>query len=333
MSTIVRELSPAFDRPVRVTYIITTRNRGSYLAESLQNVRSFIAPADELIVVDGMSTDETPEIIEQNRDIVAQYIREPDRSEGHAFNKALYRARGDLIKPLADDDFVYPEAMTRVVELMVSRPDIDVLQCGGEAWEVTDQGSSLWGFRRLNPDEAIDRDRLFWDSHHFLGMIFRRSAAVLVGGVDPCCRPIDGDLFLRFMKSQCCIKYLDIKLYRWYLFPHSGFHRKEEVNRDYASFRVRLSGSATAFGLPLADALRQLGLEDTPHGRAFTELGIYSYKLIQNRAGGILEVLVIPMRILVRTATTLRRWIRSRRSVKEAPTGAPVEPVWTRRLI
>ena len=43
--------------PPRVTYIIATRNRASHLDRALDNVAEYLAPEDELILIDGQSTD------------------------------------------------------------------------------------------------------------------------------------------------------------------------------------------------------------------------------------------------------------------------------------
>ena len=96
---------------VRVTYLITTRNRGKFLKQTLSNVREFITPEDELIIIDGLSTDDTREVVEHNRDIVGTFLSEKDFGEAHAFNKGLFRARGRYIKPITDDDYYYPDAM------------------------------------------------------------------------------------------------------------------------------------------------------------------------------------------------------------------------------
>lgn len=80
--------------PVRITHLITTRNRCEYLTRTLANVREFITPDDELIVIDGGSSDRTVEILEANRDLVTFFLSEPDKGEAHAFNKGWRRARG-----------------------------------------------------------------------------------------------------------------------------------------------------------------------------------------------------------------------------------------------
>ncbi len=59
-SAFARKLEAELDQgPVRVSYAVVTRNRSSHLRALLANVREFIEPEDELIVVDGGSTDET----------------------------------------------------------------------------------------------------------------------------------------------------------------------------------------------------------------------------------------------------------------------------------
>ena len=51
----------------RVSYLISTKNRAEYLDRTLQNVREFITPQDELIIMDGGSTDNTTEIIQKEQ--------------------------------------------------------------------------------------------------------------------------------------------------------------------------------------------------------------------------------------------------------------------------
>src|SRR6266446_2815268 len=77
------------DANVRVSYLMVTRNRGTYLSKALQNIREFITPEDELIIVDGGSTDDTKRIAAENADIISVFLSEPDRGEGHAVNKGL----------------------------------------------------------------------------------------------------------------------------------------------------------------------------------------------------------------------------------------------------
>src|SRR5712692_3457942 len=96
---------------VRVSYILTTRNRAPFLDKALANVREYITPEDELIVIDGASTDDTAEVIEKHGDIVSVFQSEPDYGEAHGFNKGILLSRGQIIKILSDDDYLYPDAV------------------------------------------------------------------------------------------------------------------------------------------------------------------------------------------------------------------------------
>ncbi len=73
----------------RVSYLISTKNRAEYLDRTLQNVREFITPQDELIIMDGGSTDNTAEVVQKHGDIVTLFRSEPDSGEAHGYNKAI----------------------------------------------------------------------------------------------------------------------------------------------------------------------------------------------------------------------------------------------------
>jgi len=318
----------------RVSFIITTRNRADFLAETLRNIREFITPRDELIIVDGASTDHTAAVVGANADIVTRFISEADKSEGHAFNKALFCCQGLLIKPLADDDFVHSAALARVIDLMIKRPDIDVIQCGGEIWDETPAGPKFRCFRRINPRHATDPSELFWATHHFLGMIFRRSAAILVGGVNPRFRSIDGDMFLKFQESGCTIKYCDINLYKWCVYRHSGMLRTSEVERDYVAFRQRLYGSRSLFELSEDQAMEIYRLSGVSHARDFVKVVRCAYAYLSSGSGFMLGSLSFFLRATLRIRSTVRRWFRVRAPMKleDAPS-VPNRDPWTGDLV
>src|SRR5574344_2262303 len=75
-------------------------------------------PDIEHIIVDGLSTDGTLEIIKQHQDKVAYFVSEPDRGIYDAINKGLDKATGDIIGLLNSDDVL---ADNRVIEHIVKR--------------------------------------------------------------------------------------------------------------------------------------------------------------------------------------------------------------------
>ena len=72
----------------------------------------------EYIVIDGMSSDGTSEVIDQYRDQIDQVIREPDDGIYDALNKGVETANGDLVGFMhADDTFADDLVLQRIQKL------------------------------------------------------------------------------------------------------------------------------------------------------------------------------------------------------------------------
>jgi glycosyltransferase involved in cell wall biosynthesis len=225
---------------IRVTYLITTRNRGKFLKETLANVREFITPEDELVIIDGLSTDDTGEVVENNKDIVKTFLSEKDFGEAHAFNKGLFRARGRYIKPITDDDYYYPASMRQLVQEMERNPDLDAIQCGGENWKLENGQMVFIGARCVPPQITATPEAIFDFAFSGQGLIIRRSALERIGGVNSSCVSVDGELMVKLIECRCRIRYLDLKLFKWTWYPHSGMNRQSELESDLLKFNVHL---------------------------------------------------------------------------------------------
>lgn len=118
--------------PKRISYILTTKNHAGYLDDALKVARQLVTKDDELIVVDGASSDSTLEILDRYKDSIDILVSEPDENPSHALNKGILLARGKYIKQLCDDDDIYSEAMERVITILENYPDVDFLVCGHE---------------------------------------------------------------------------------------------------------------------------------------------------------------------------------------------------------
>ncbi|MEW5967253.1 MAG: glycosyltransferase family 2 protein [Pseudomonadota bacterium] len=100
---------------MKISIVTVAFNAASTIADTLASVAAQTHPDVEHIVVDGASTDGTPEVVLTFGRHVAKLISEPDRGIYDAMNKGLRLATGDIIGFLnADDVYADPSVLARV---------------------------------------------------------------------------------------------------------------------------------------------------------------------------------------------------------------------------
>jgi glycosyltransferase involved in cell wall biosynthesis len=109
----------------RISIVTPSYNQGRYLARTLESVQTQDYPNLEHIVVDGLSTDETPQVLARYPHL--RVIRERDRGQADALNKGFRLATGDLLAFLNSDDTYLPGALHRVARELDARKDRHVV--------------------------------------------------------------------------------------------------------------------------------------------------------------------------------------------------------------
>lgn len=221
---------------IRVSFIIATKNRAKYLKKAFENIREFITKQDELIVIDGGSSDSTKKLIIENKDIVTYFESEKDFGEAHALNKAILHSKGKYIKVLSDDDFFYPSAMKQAISIMEANPDIDALQCGGESYvydEKTKKEEILF-YEQVSPNIEIAKDLLHVITYCpcGLGLILTRRIISRAGLFDTSFRAADLNYISKLIQCGANFKYLNINLYKHINYAHSGENYIDEIHFD-----------------------------------------------------------------------------------------------------
>lgn len=92
-----------------ISVIIATFNAGKTLQESLDSIFKQSYLDIELIIIDGLSTDDTLDIIKRNEDKISFWLSEKDDGVYDAMNKSLKYAKGDRIFFLGADDVLLPD--------------------------------------------------------------------------------------------------------------------------------------------------------------------------------------------------------------------------------
>ena len=103
----------------QVTAAIVVRNGERFLTGALQSIVRQTRPPDEVLLIDGQSTDRTAQIAQSFPGV--RYMLQPDLGIANARNLALAAATGDFIAFLDADDAWAPEKLS--VQLEALRAD------------------------------------------------------------------------------------------------------------------------------------------------------------------------------------------------------------------
>ncbi len=221
----------------RISYVLPTRNKAQFIGKALDMAKRMVGPEDELIVVDGGSTDRTAEIVASYGDLVDVFISEPDLSPSHASNKGMLTARGKYIKWLTDDDEFFPEAMEQAIEVLEAHPEIDVLLCGG-----TRETNSRVTLVFVPPGANYGKspEDIFKHTGSGTGILIRRSALSQIGLIDPLSVPSDGEFLARAIANKATVKFCRINMFHNTIFEHSAVvFRRRAWERDMSRIARR----------------------------------------------------------------------------------------------
>ena len=101
---------------MKVSIITATYNSSETIVDTLKSLEQQSYPDIEYIVIDGVSKDNTLDVVRDNCSRVSKIISEPDKGIYDALNKGIQAATGDVIGFLHSDDlFAYPDAVTDIV--------------------------------------------------------------------------------------------------------------------------------------------------------------------------------------------------------------------------
>ncbi len=187
-----------------LSYVLTTFNKLDYLKITLPLLIQACKADEEIVVVDGGSSDGSREYLENlfKENKIHALLSEKDKGEAHGINKALFLAKGDLIKIITDDDLYDFEAIQACKNYMQKNPQTDVLGFDGYSCKVVEKPK----FEKTNFIEGF----LHWkkDGSAFLfcglSLLIRKSSLTYLGLFNVNYKIIDMEYSLRItsMKSK-----------------------------------------------------------------------------------------------------------------------------------
>lgn len=160
---------------IQLSICIATYNRGNFISETLDCILAQVEPGVEIVVVDGASPDNTPEVMAQyvSNHPEIKYYREKENSGVDAdFDKAVGYANGQYCWLMTDDDLLRSGSIKRVLSSI--NDDVDLVIVDAEIWNA-DMSIKLEE-SRLNFDmdrmyKKGDEERFFVDVGNYLSFI------------------------------------------------------------------------------------------------------------------------------------------------------------------
>jgi glycosyltransferase involved in cell wall biosynthesis len=163
-----------------VSVITPSYNQAQYLERTLRSVLEQEYARVEYLVIDGMSTDGSVEIIENYKNRLAYWVSEKDSGQAEAINKGLARASGGIVAWLNSDDFYFPGAVASAVKAFDAHPEAGLIY--GDTVAVDEKGEFIhfpkytqWNLEDLLKFNIIGQPAVF----------MRREILLKAGFLDP----------------------------------------------------------------------------------------------------------------------------------------------------
>lgn len=113
----------------KITIAILTYNRSQLLATALRSAVDQATPAEEILIIDDGSTDDTENVVQQFKTYNNQirYIKQANAGHSAARNKAVQSCKTSHLMWLDDDDALTPSATTVHYSYLHKNPGADII--------------------------------------------------------------------------------------------------------------------------------------------------------------------------------------------------------------
>lgn len=182
-----------------ISVVIPSLNQGRFLGRCLQSIIDQSYPHTEILLIDGGSTDETPQVAHEYRDHITHWVRGSDSGQGEALNKGFALATGEIFCWLNSDDYFLDGAFAAALATFEREPAATVVY--GD-WLEVDESENLI-IRRYALDFSLRQARHRAFSCLAQSMFWRREAHDRFGSFpDDIHQAIDNYLILSLIITE-----------------------------------------------------------------------------------------------------------------------------------
>lgn len=205
----------------RISVLMPVRNEERYLQAALNSLCRQTLPCWELIVVDDVSTDATPDILNQaqRRDPRIQVRANDGNGLVAALNTGLAACRAELVARMDGDDISHPRRLELQSAYLDRHPEIDLAACNFRHFPRSGLRPGMLAYETwqnsLTGHERIMRDIFVESPFVHPSIMCRRNTLELAGGYRDCNWAEDYDLWLRMAQSGARFARLPETLFFW----------------------------------------------------------------------------------------------------------------------
>lgn len=136
---------------MKISVVTAVYNREQTILDAINSVAAQDYDDLEYVIIDGLSSDGTADVISANKNVIHQSIREPDSGIYDALNKGIAASTGDVVGFLHADDLFADDSVIQRVQDKFQSGDYDAVY------------ADLTYVDFENPNKVIR----YWKSRHF----------------------------------------------------------------------------------------------------------------------------------------------------------------------
>lgn len=191
----------------KISVIVPSYNQGPFLEHCLNSIVCQGYPNLELIVIDGGSTDNSREILENFNSYITYWVSKKDKGQSDAVNRGILRSTGDIIGWINSDDIYLDKCLFSASKLFHENPNWDIVFSN---YYFVDKESRVIKKRKEIP---FDFNIYLWthDCYHAnCAGFFRKRVFDRVGLLNESLNyGMDYEFYLRSYQQGCIIRHSD----------------------------------------------------------------------------------------------------------------------------